>query len=108
LGFDRLRALMLLAECTGDDIWSLEHCRIRGVPQSWMDELQDCFESGFQQDSQTIYVGRRLTNQYQGVRDVDLAMRLGEYLGIDVPRLQASAATRADLVRRIREAVEED
>ncbi len=43
---NRLRALMLLQECTGDDIWSLEHCRLRQVPEEWIEELSDCFESG--------------------------------------------------------------
>jgi hypothetical protein len=107
LAFDRLRALLLLSECTGDDIWSLEHCRSRGVPQVWIDDLQDCFESSFERDSDTIYVGDHKTNQYHGVRDVDLALRLGEYLGIDVHQLQSQSATRNGLVRNIQEAVEE-
>ena len=68
--FDRLRALRLLAECTGDDIWSLQHCRSRGVPQHWLEELADCFESNPQRDDETIYVEDRPSNQYEGVRDV--------------------------------------
>jgi hypothetical protein len=108
LGFDRLRALLLLTECTGDDIWSPEHCHARGVPESWMEELTDCFESGFLHDSQTIYVGRQATNQYLGIRDVDLAVRLGAFLGVDVDQLQACSATRRELVRNIQQAVEED
>ncbi|MGN6133277.1 MAG: hypothetical protein ACTHOU_02210 [Aureliella sp.] len=106
--FNRLKALTLLSECTGDDIWSLEHCRLRGVPEAWIEELADCFESGFRSDSQTIYVERRVVNQYQGIRDVDLAMKLGEYLGVPVADLEAVSANRARLVSAIREAVLED
>ena len=105
--FDRLRALRLLAECTGDDIWSLQHCRSRGVPQHWLEELADCFESNPQRDDETIYVEDRPSNQYEGVRDVDLAIKLGEYFGIDVSLLQPTAASRSHLVRLIVEAVEE-
>ena len=105
---NRLKALTLLSECTGDDIWSLEHCRARGVPEVWIEELADCFESGFISDAQTIYVQRRVVNQYQGIRDIDLAVKLGEYLGVPVSDLQAVSATRARLVSAIREAVLED
>ena len=105
---NRLKALTLLSECTGDDIWSEEHCRLRGVPDAWIEELVDCFESGFRSDRQTIYLDRRVINQYQGVRDVDLAMKLGEYLGIPVAELEAVSATRARLVSAIREAVLEE
>ncbi len=108
MGFDRLRALRLLSECTGDDIWSLEHCSAHGVPPIWMDELADCFESNFERDSDTIYLEQRPTNQYHGIRDVDLALRLGEYLGINVDSLKSTSLTRAELVRNIRHAVEED
>ena len=104
---DRLKALTMLSECTGDDIWSLEHCRQRSVPSDWVTELADGFESNMQRDSETIYVNERITNQYEGVRDVDLAIRLGEYLGIQVDPLLPFATTRANLVRMIKEAVEE-
>lgn len=106
--FNRLKALTLLSECTGDDIWSEEHCRARGVPEAWIEELADCYESGFRSDRHTIYVERRVVNQYQGVRDVDLAVKLGEYLGVRVAQLQATSATRSRLVSAIREAVMED
>ena len=105
---NRLKALTLLSECTGDDIWSVEHCRARGVPEAWIEELADCFESGFRSDAQTIYVGRRVVNQYQGIRDIDLALKLGEYLGVAVSELQAVSASRSRLVSAIREAVLED
>lgn len=105
--FDPIRALCLLSECTGDDIWSPAHCLERGVPAAWLQELEDCFESGFDRDDHTIYVENSVVNQYQGIRDVDLAMKLGEYLGVDVQSLQAISLTRRDLVRLIREHVEE-
>ncbi len=106
--FGRLNALMLLSECSGDDIWSPEHCRQRGVPPDWIEELRDSYESGFERDSETIYLEDRVTNQYHGLRDVDLAIKLGEYLGIDVQTLISNAASRRHLVRLIREAIEED
>ena len=105
---NRLKALTLLSECTGDDIWSIEHSRARGVPEAWIEELADCYESGFRSDGQTIYVEQRVVNQYQGIRDIDLAIKLGEYLGVPVADLQAVSATRARLVSAIRDAVLED
>lgn len=104
---NRLKALCLLSECTGDDIWSIELCEQRSIPPAWIDELSDGFESGFQHDSQTIYREGRPTNQYQGVRDIDLARRLGEYLGVDLAPLEARAQTRAQLVFAIQQAIEE-
>ncbi len=105
---NRLKALTLLSECTGDDIWSVEHCQLRGIPQAWIDELVDCYESGFQRNSQTIYYQDRVINQYQGVRDVDLAIKLGEYLGLSMPELIAVSPSRARLVVAIRQAIEEE
>ena len=108
---NRLTALRLLSECTGDEIWSVDLCQQRGVPAAWIEELTDCFESDFSIDSQTIYehTGNRIgpTNQYKGIRDVDLAMKLGSYLDLDVTSLQAASLSRADLVRRIQEEIEE-
>jgi hypothetical protein len=105
---NRLKALTLLSECTGDDIWSVEHCRLRGIPEAWIDELSDCYESGFRSHSQTIFYENRLVNQYHGIRDVDLAIKLGEHLGVDVQELLAHAASRARLVSAIREAILEE
>lgn len=105
---NRLKALMLLSECTGDDIWSVEHCRSRGVPEDWIAELSDCYESGFHANTQTIYVENRVVNQYHGIRDVDLAIRLGEQLGVPVQALMETSATRARLVAAIRDAIMED
>lgn len=104
----RLKALTLLSECTGDDIWSVSHCRLRGVPEGWIEDLGDCYESGFERASQTIFVRDTVVNQYHGLRDIDLAVKLGEFLGVDVASLHASSATRARLVIAIRQAIEEE
>ncbi len=101
----RHRALALLSECTGDDIWSVQHCRDRGVPEWWIDELADAFESSFRTRSQTIYVDNQPTNQYHGVRDVDLAIRLAQSMGLDVDRVVATALGRRGIVQAIKEAV---
>ncbi|MCC7338952.1 MAG: hypothetical protein IT422_27980 [Pirellulaceae bacterium] len=106
--FDRLNALMLLSECSGDDIWSPEHCRQRGVPLGWIEELSDSYESGFGRNTETIYLEDRVINQYHGLRDVDLAIKLGEYLGVDVQAVISRAASRRHLVRLIHEAIEEE
>ena len=98
---------MLLQECTGDDIWSLEHCRLRQVPEEWIEELSDCFESGFEHDLQTIYVGERITNQYRGIRDVDLAQKLGRQLGLPVDQIASHSASRRSLVTALQDAAEE-
>ena len=103
-------ALSLLDECTGDDLWSVEHCHTRGVPQDWIDELADAFESSYRVSSQTIYVTGedgtpRSVNQYYGVRDIDIAMRIGQQLGLDVDQIKAVAFSRQTTVDRIKEAV---
>ena len=107
MSVSRDRALVLLTECTGDDIWSIEHCRARRVPESWIAELSDAFESGFQNDRQTIYVGEKQVNQYHGIRDVDLAIKLAGVLGIDIDRITATAISRQAIVREIKEAMME-
>ena len=101
----RHRALALLSKCTGDEIWSLEACREAGVPPSWVEELADTFESGFGADSQTIYVKNSATNQYHGMRDLDLAMHLARSLGLDVDPLTAAALGRRGIVEAIKQAV---
>ena len=92
---DTISAQMLLLKCTGDEIWSVETCLAAGVPQIWIDELLDCFESGYDTDRNTIYVDDELTeekmvNQYQGVLDLHLAYKLSEFLGIDWKSLTAN------------------
>ena len=101
----RDRLLAILDECTGDDLWSVQHCRLRRVPEAWIEELADAFESGFRDDSQTIYEGKQTTNQYHGVRDVDLATRAAESLGMDVDRITATALTRQGVVQAIKQAI---
>ena len=104
---DNLKAQMLLNECTGVDIWPIDLCRAKGVPESWVEELADCFESGFRRDEETIYYADRPVNQYHGVDDLGLARRLAEHLGVDINRAAATALTRAAEVRALQEAVDE-
>lgn len=103
----RLHALALLEECTGDHVWSVAHCELRGVPPQWVTELADAFESGVD-GSQTLYTDAGRTNQYHGVRDVDLAIHLAKHLGIDVDRLLVGYRNRVAIVRAIKEAVIDD
>ena len=85
----------------------MDHCRQRGVPEPWIEELADAFESGYNNDRDTIYFADRPTNQFHGVSDLDLALRLGRFLGIDVDRVTATALSRTAIVQAIKEAVEE-
>ncbi|MEQ1825842.1 MAG: hypothetical protein ABL921_07835 [Pirellula sp.] len=105
---NRSTALLLLSECTGDDLWSIEHCRQRQIPAAWIAELTDAYESGFQSDDSTIYFRGEVVNQFEGIRDVDLACKLGHFLGLNVRRLSATHFSRSALVRAIREAIDED
>lgn len=102
-----LQLLNWLAECDGDSIWSRDYCRQRGVPAEWIAALLDCFESNPQNLAETVFVGQRPLTQYEGVRDVDLACRIGRELRVDVEALAATAWRRRDLVVAIREAIEE-
>ncbi len=108
---DRLRARILLDECTGRDIWSIEYCRAKQIPDTWISELKDCFESGFAKESQKIFhnpgKGERLVNQFEGVRDSDLARKLSEYLGIPVAQVIAMAPTPVAEVAALQEAADE-
>ncbi len=99
---------MLLSECTGDDIWSIPYCQQRLVPQSWIDQCRDGYESGFNSTQETIYYHNKPVNQFEGIRDVDLACKLGVVLGIDVSSILARHRSRRDVVLAIQEAVEED
>ena len=101
----RHRALAILTKCVGNEIWSPNHCRDAGVPDAWIERLSDAFESGFQTDSQTIYVGQDVTNQYHGVRDLDLAIQIARSIGIDVQRVTATALTSVAAVQAIKDAV---
>ena len=105
MSIPRHRALALLNLCRGDEIWNVETCRTSGVPEDWIQEMSDAVESGYGTDSDTIYVSNRPTNQYFGVRDLDLAMRLGKSLGIDVDRATQSSISRRSIVQAIKNAV---
>ena len=101
----RHRLLSLLAECTGDEIWSVEHCRERRVPETWIEQMSDAFESGFNSDSQTIYTDAGVANQYHGIHDLDLAIRIANEMGIRVDRASLARFGRSRLVQAIKDAV---
>ena len=105
MSLPRHRALSLLAECAGDDIWSRAHCQSRGVPPDWITDLADAFESNFERDSETIYTDDGRTNHYDGVRDVDLAIRLATVLGVEVSATSQAGMSRRRLVEAIKDAV---
>lgn len=101
----RHRVLALLAECSGDEIWSIEYCRNRRIPEAWIVELSDGHESGFKSDSETIYTDQGVTNQYEGIRDIDLAVRLAQSMNIRVTQNDTARFSRARLVQAIKDAV---
>jgi hypothetical protein len=63
---DPISAQMLLLKCHGNEIWDEHTCRSSGVPQAWIDELIENYESGFDSDRNTIYADNQLVNQYRG------------------------------------------
>ena len=104
---DYFKAMDLLHECDGDGIWSADYCRKRGIPETIIQRLLDRFESNFSDVSQTIFIEKQQTNQYAGVRDVDIALWLAEELGFDTTAITTTNISRAVIVREIREAIEE-
>lgn len=104
---DRVRAEMLLLKCRGDEIWSVEHCREQRIPESWIEEMQDCFESGFDSDRNTIYENEKLVNQYHGVSDLMIAYRLAEFLGIETERVRSSIPGRTAQVVALQQELDE-
>lgn len=86
----------------------MDICRQKGVPEDWIEELCDAYESGFLTDRQTIYFEEKSVNQFEGVHDLQLAYKLGEFLGVDTQRVTSAALGWPAEVRAIREAVEED
>ena len=102
----RMKALVLLGECIGDEIWPIELCERKGLPRDWIDELSNAFESGFRTDRQTIYYEGKVVNQYHGVSDRDLAYKLAEFLGVDTSRAKNSLGRIAE-VQSLKEAVDE-
>ena len=103
----RSHALSLLSLCDGDEIWSLEYCRQNRVPESWITELADAYESGFDSDRNTIYYADKRLNQYEGVLAVDLALKLAKVLGVSTNRILGASRDREAIVREIREKLEE-
>jgi len=104
---DAISAQMLLLKCTGDEIWSEEICRKEGVPQSWLDELAENYESGFDRGENMIFTDDGLTNQYRGVSDLLLARRLAELIGIDWQRATMGILDRRNQVTAIKEMLDE-
>ena len=104
---DSITAQMLLMKCTGDEIWPVEICRSAGIPEAWISELADCFESGFDSDRNTIYKNENPVNQFHGVLDLHLAYKLAEFLGIDWRAATNTALGRRAEVRALQEALEE-
>jgi hypothetical protein len=98
---------MLLLKCTGDEIWDLETCQKAGIPPSWIEELADTFESGFDTDRNTIYHQDRIVNHFHGVLDLHLAYKLAEFLGIDWQRATAAATGRRAEVAAIKAELDE-
>ena len=104
---DPISAQMLLLKCRGDEIWDDEACRAARIPQAWIEEMKDRFESGFDADRNSIYVDGKLVNQYEGVSDLHLAYKLAEYLGIDWQRATAHAISRMAQVDAIKAEIDE-
>jgi hypothetical protein len=104
----RIRALKLLSECDGDHIWSVEHCRKQGVPEEWILEMVDGYESGFNHDRETIYYGDKPVVQFEGIRDFDLALRLATFLKVRTEDILATQFSRRSVVRAIKEKFEDD
>jgi hypothetical protein len=104
----RAQALHLLYLCDGEEIWSIEFCQRQGVPERWVRELRNGYESGFSEDSQTIYYDGRIVNQFEGVLAVDIALRVATALGIDAAAILRDYRSRSGIVRAIQERVEED
>ena len=73
---DSVSAQMMLLKCQGDEIWNVETCRSAGVPEDWIEELLDRFESGYDSDRNTIYHENKMVNQYEGVSDLKLLISL--------------------------------
>jgi len=105
--FDSVSAQMILLKCQGDEIWDVDTCRSAGIPEGWIEELLDRFESGFDSDRNTIYHEKNLVNQYEGVSDLQLAYKLAEYLGIDWEKAKASAISRRGIVAAIKAELDE-
>jgi hypothetical protein len=100
-------AQLLLLKCSGDEIWNEETCRSEGIPQEWIDELIDNYESGYDTDRNTIYEHDQMVNHYRGVLDLHLAYKLAEFLGIDWRRATSGAVTRRAEVEALKAELDE-
>ena len=108
---DPVAAQMLLLKCQGDEIWPEHECVSAGVPQAWIEELVEQYESGFDTDRNTIYVegrdGQRVTNQFRGVSDLLLAYKIAEHLAIDWRQETGQLVDRVSKVNALKEARDE-
>ena len=104
---NKVKAQILLMKCLGDEIWSIETCQKEGIPEQWITELRNTFESGFDTDRNTIYVDDKLTNQYHGILDLHLAYKLAEFLGVDCQAETQSSLGRRAEVKALQVAFEE-
>lgn len=104
---DQFKLLDWLSECNGDEIWTREYCNTRGIPDYLIDTLIDGFESGYNDDSQTIYFDDKPVTQFEGIRDVDLAIWIGKQLKVDTCRILNRSLSRGEVVRAIKEEFEE-
>ena len=108
---DPVAAQMLLLKCQGDEIWSEQECIKAGVPQAWIEELVERYESGFDTDRNTIYVQgndrMRVTNQFRGVSDLLLAYKIADYLAIDWRQETGHLIDRVSKVNALKEALDE-
>lgn len=105
--FDRYSAELLLTRCRGDEVWSAEHARQMGVPESWIRELADCFESGFDSNRNTLYTDAGLVNQYHGIPDLAVAYRAAEFLGIHTERIRSLPLSRQGQVDQLKAELDE-
>ncbi len=103
----RPQALAMLNLCDGEEIWSLDYCRQHRVPDAWISELQDAFESNPSLDRDAIYVAGRRVNQFEGVRAVDIAIKLAGELRVPLGSAALQLGDRSEIVRAVREAIEE-
>lgn len=98
---------MILLKCQGDEIWDVNTCRSEGIPEKWIEELLERFESGYDSDRNTIYQDNKMVNQYEGVSDLHLAYKLAEYLGIAWEKASATAISRQGIVAAIKSELDE-
>lgn len=104
---DQVTAQMLLLKCRGNEVWDATACKAAGIPDVWIEELTDRYESGFDSDRNSLYVDGRLVNQFEGVSDLMLAIKLAEYIGIDWENATKFAISRTAKVEAIQAELDE-